>query len=78
MTTLASSVSDATVWSVLTDDARVIINDRNMFIIQATVGFPVVRHIDPGLVAVGTVTNLLAYYATKIFTAVKKFVMRSP
>jgi len=42
MTTLASSVSDATVLSVLTDDARVIINDCNMFIIEATGGCPVV------------------------------------
>jgi hypothetical protein len=32
MMILASSICDAS----LTDDARVIINDRNMFIIQAT------------------------------------------
>jgi len=35
MTTLASSISDATPAS-LTDDARVIINNHNMFIIQAS------------------------------------------
>ncbi len=37
MTPLASSISDATVYSVTyCDDPRVVIYDRNMFIIQAT------------------------------------------
>jgi hypothetical protein len=49
MTPLESSESDTTIWSVTY--SRVILYDRNMFIIQATRVFFYVSHLHPSLIS---------------------------
>ncbi len=57
----------------LIDDARVVIYDRNMFIIQATGLLCGCRFLSASANIRLTVTNTLAYFDTELITATKSF-----